>query len=92
MDLKEHGADISGTLAPTILHEKSRSPPHATLDYRSTESQKERRRDELEHRSTALMDDIEKLRAKIKQLEDVLEDKDLQIKLLKQKLALQGGL
>ena len=25
------------------------------------------------------MDDIEKLRAKIKQLEDVLEDKDLQI-------------
>ena len=79
MDLKEHGADISGTLAPTILHEKSRSPPHATLDYRSTESQKERRRDELEHRSTALMDDIEKLRAKIKQLEDVLEDKDLQI-------------
>ena len=59
-------------------HEKSRSPPRA-VEYRSTESQRARHRDELEQQAKALNADLGRLKKKIVQLEDVIEDKDAQI-------------
>ena len=59
-------------------HEKSRSPPRA-VEYRSTESQRARHRDELEQQAKALNADLGRLKKKIVQLENVIEDKDAQI-------------
>ena len=59
-------------------HEKSRSPPRVA-EYRSTESQRARHRDELEQQAKALKVDLGRLKKKIVQLEDVVEDKDAQI-------------
>ena len=61
-----------------LLHEKSKSPPR-TMNYGSTESQKQRHRDELEQKQSLLLVELEKTKAKVKSLERVVDDKDVQI-------------